>query len=316
MHGPRRDDRQPALGGESGEHVIVHGVERPAVIEKLDGDVGCSEPVDQRVELGARRGDVGVRRPRAGDAIRGRTVVTRARRGATLERRAHGAFAAPGEDHPVVAARVLGEHVEVIDRAALLSPRELRVGDRGGEAVVTRLPAREHEQVRAFGVGHALLRASEVERKLGTEHGRDAIGLGRFGHTHDTVETVVVGHRKPAEPQPRGLFEQLFGARSAVEKAETGVRVQLGVRHDCRGVGLLDASTLVRPALVRPRGGVACITTERRARAGAAALAQVAFELAPRNRRVVPASHQRGPPLYFSCTLGRTRVQFSVRRPE
>ncbi len=296
MHGTGRDDRQPALGGEGGEHVVVHGVERSAVVEELDGDAGCSEAVDERVELGARRGDVRPRRPRAGDGIRPGGI---ARRIAALQRRPHGTLAAPGEDHPVVAARgvaaaarVLGERVEVVDRSALLAARELRLGDGGGEAVVAGLAACEDEQVGALGVGHALLRAREPERQLGAEHRREAVRFSGLGQAHNTVEAVVVGQREPAEPEPCGLLQQFFGARGAVEEAEGGVRVQFGVGHDRGGIGLFDAGSTVGRPLGRPRGGVAPVGAGGRCGAGPIAVAQAALELAPRDRRVVPARHQ------------------------
>ena len=50
----RRDDPQPAVAGDRGEHVVVRAVQGGAVIGQLDDDVLGAEAVDEEVELRRR----------------------------------------------------------------------------------------------------------------------------------------------------------------------------------------------------------------------------------------------------------------------
>ena len=115
----------------------------------------------------------------------------------------------------------LGQLVEVVEGAALLAAGELRVGDRGGEAVVALLPACEHEQMRALGIGDAGPRRGRVaprrgrgpgvEGELGTEHGLQLHRLGGLGEAGDAVEAVVVGDGERVQAEALGLFNELGG---------------------------------------------------------------------------------------------------------
>jgi hypothetical protein len=51
VHVAGRDDRQPALGGQSRQCVVVVGVERVAVVDELDVDILVPEQVHQLVKL-------------------------------------------------------------------------------------------------------------------------------------------------------------------------------------------------------------------------------------------------------------------------
>ena len=170
------------------------------------------------------------------------------------------------------------------------APASCAVGDGCGEPVVALLASGEHQQVAALGVGDSVLRHGEVERELGSEDGLDlGVALGGLGEAHHAVEAVVVGDADADEPQPLGLLEQLLGRARAVEEAEGGVHVQLGVRHDRLGAGGLERARPVRLALVRPRRAVAAVA--RGGRPGPPAGGEGALELRPRDRGIVEA-HQ------------------------
>ncbi len=130
-------------------------------------------------------------------------------------------LAASGEHRPLGIARssgAFGEIFQVVDRASFLGAAELRVGDRGGEAVIALFASREHEQVRAGRIGLAVLRAGESQRQLGPEHRLHRAGLGRFGEAHDAVEPVVIGEREGVQTEAFGLFDEFFGRGGSVEE--------------------------------------------------------------------------------------------------
>ena len=228
VHVVRREERQPALARESGEHVVVAGVERVAVVDQLDVHGIPPEQPHEPVEL-ARRG-IG---PSAASA----------RRTAPLR-------------HPVSTAKCpsacCGELVEVVDRPPLLGALQLRVRDGAGEPVIALLAAGEHEQVRADGVGLAVLRLRQLERELGAEHGLQLQRLGGLGEAHDAVEAVVVGDRERVQAEPLGLFGQLFGRGGPVEERERRVRVQLGVRDRPRRAARSSARRTDRACATTP----------------------------------------------------------------
>ena len=157
-----------------------------------------------------------------------------------------------------------------------------------GEPVVALLAAGEHEQVRADGVGLAVLRLRQLERELGAEHRLQLQRLGGLGEAHDAVEAVVVGDREGVKTQPLGLFGELFGRGRAVEERERRVRVQLGVGD--RVGGPLDRRRHVRSALARPRRAVAAVGAHRHV-ARPAPVAEQPLHLGPRHGGVVEA-HQ------------------------
>ena len=187
VHVVRRDDGQLALGGERGEHVVVARIRRRALVDELDVDPLGPEQVDEPVEL-VRRG---------GRAVGG-------------ERLPDGALAASGQHLPVPAGPV-GEVMQVVHRAPLLTPRQLRVRDGGGESVVALLAAREHQQVRAVRIGFAVLRTGQSQRQLGPEDGLQLQVLGRLGEADDAVEPVVVGDREGVQTEAFRLFDEVLG---------------------------------------------------------------------------------------------------------
>ena len=93
VHVVAREHRQPALGGERGEQVVLARVERAAVVDQLDVHGIPSEQRHEAIESGCRR---------LGPAVG--------------ERAPHGALAAAGQDRPVTFG-LRGELVEVVDRA-------------------------------------------------------------------------------------------------------------------------------------------------------------------------------------------------------
>jgi hypothetical protein len=224
------------VGGhsQSRQRVVAHRVDGMPVVPQLDEHVVPAEHVDQLAE-GAARG--------AGAF--------------SLERRGHSALTACRHDRPVVSApgavprtaHQRGQIVEGQSRRALLS-RQVRRADGAGQGGVARRIARDHQQVLAVRVGPAgFVTAAAGEGELAAEHRGEAVGSRCFGEADDAVEAVVIGERQRLEPQPHRLFDQLLGMGPAVEEAEVGVAVQLGVRHRGR------PRPLPRPGGHR-RGGV------------------------------------------------------------
>ena len=198
---------------------------------------------------------------------------------ARRERLPHRTLAAAGEHRPV-AAPLLGQLVEVVDGSALLVAAQVGVGHRRGQPVVALDAPRQHQQVAALGVGHAVLRPAESERQLGAEDGGQVVGGRRLGQHGRAVEAVVVGDREGVQAQPHRLLDQLGGRGGAVEEAEVAVAVQLGVGGDRRGS--LDRAGLGRGALA----------ARHRCVVGTGQPAQPALQLLPPHGGVVPA-HQR-----------------------
>ncbi len=236
------------------------------MVGELDDDPGGAEPVEQRPE-GFVRGGLAP----------------------TFEGLPHRPLAAAGEDPPVP-VRLRREVVQVVPRPALLGAGgQVRARHGPGEPVVAVLTVREQQQVRALGVGDAVLRPGQPEGQLGAvdrRHGR--VRLGHLGHPGGTVEPVVVGQRQPVQVQARRFLDQVLRSARTVEEAEGRVRVQLGVRHD--GVAVVGRRRWrdVAGALPRPRGAVAAVTGVRRVRA---LVGERALELRPRDGWVAVA-HQ------------------------
>ena len=72
------------------------------------------------------------------------------------------------------------------------------------------------------------------EGELGAEHGGQADRPGGLGEADHAVEAVVVGEGQRLQAEPGRLLGQLLGVGGAVEEAEVGVAVQLGVGHGAR----------------------------------------------------------------------------------
>ena len=200
------DDVEAVDGGQPGERGV--GRVGAGTRRELDEDVLEPEQRRQPVERLGRRGLAAVRQR-------------------LLDR----ALAAARQHHPV-AAPALAQLVEVVDRAALLVAAQVRVGHRRGEPVVALDPARQHQQVAALGVGHAVLRAGEPEGQLGAEDGGQVVRRRGLGQHRGAVEAVVVGDREGVQAEAHGLLDELGGRAGAVEEAEVAVAVQLGVGRD------------------------------------------------------------------------------------
>ena len=199
----------------------------------------------------------------------------------------HRTFAAPGE-HEHVPGRVGDDLREVVDGAALLLPGELGGADRAAQPPVTVGIAREQEQVAALRIGHPVLRRGEPQRQLRAEDGADPELGGGLGEPDHAVHPVVVGEREGVEPQAGGPLDQLLGVARAVQEAEVGVAVQLGVRD---AGALIDRGRVggpVRLPLARPGRRVApvCLRPARQTRARAAG--ERGLQLGPRHVRITP----------------------------
>ena len=240
------------------------------MVAQLHHHVVAPEGGDQRVEL-----------PRRG----GRAVA--------LEGLGDGALAAAGEHHPVVAVGLLPDDV-VVDRLALLGASQLGGADGRRQAGVALRVARQHEQVAALRVGHAVLRLGEPERQLGAEHRGHAHRPGRLGEAHHAVEAVVVGDGQRLQPEAHRLLGQLLGVAGPVEEAEGGVAVQLGVG---RGADppLQRRRRHVGGPHVRPGRAVAPVGPGRdpAGAAGAGAVGQRPLQLLPGHVRVVESDPPR-----------------------
>ena len=250
--GGHRAQAAPPVGprGEPRQRRVALGVVREALVGELDRDVLGAEQGDETVELAG-----GADRP-----LRG-------------QRPAHRPLAAPRQ-HLDVPAERRRDPLGVVDRAPLLPVGvHLPLGDRARDRPVAVGVAGEDQQVVALGIGHAVLRRGQAQRELGAVDRRHPQLLRGLGEADHAVHAVVVGERDRLQPQPRGLLDQLLGVRRAVEEAEVGVHVQLGVGDgDAR-----RARPRRRPvgrAVPRPRRAVAPVAREvlvaRRAeRAGA-----------------------------------------------
>ena len=106
-------------------------------------------------------------------------------------------------------------------------------------------------------VGLAVLRGRQVEGELRPEHGGQPELLRGLGEAHHPVEAVVVGDGQPGQPQPDRLLGQLLRVARAVEEAEVGVAVQLGVLHSGRLAD--ELRRLVAGPLAGPGRGVAAV---------------------------------------------------------
>ena len=167
---------------------------------------------------------------------------------ARRQRLPDGALAAAGQHQPVPAP-ALGQLVEVVDRAALLVTAQLGVGHRARPAGGS---PRRRGPAPAGGCPRGRRRRSAAWSGRGTARRRrwsrsPPCSCGGLGEQRGAVEPVVVGDRQCVQAEPDRLQHQLVGAAGAVEEAEVGVAVQLGVRRD-RAVGSLD----------RRRGSAAC----------------------------------------------------------
>ena len=178
------------------------------MVPQLDGDVARAHRVDEPVELAAR-GARAVRHERGG----------------------HRSFAAPREHQPVPAV-ALGELVDPDGRTPLLAQSQVRVGEQHRQGAVAFGVAREHDEVRPYGILDAGARATAEEGQLCPEDARDPEGARRLREADRAVEAVVIGEGERLQAERRGGRHQLLGVRRAVEEAEARVRVQLGVpRH-------------------------------------------------------------------------------------
>jgi hypothetical protein len=176
--------------------------------------------------------------------VRARGIHSLNSRARTRECVAHRSLAAPSKHEPLTSGTVT-KIGKVVARAAFLIAGKLSRSERTSQAVIALLFAREHKKVGSFGVCHAILWRGQTQREFGAKgradsgctraHGGAVEGCSSLCHAHNAVKTVVVGESKRIETEPSGLLKQRLRARSAVKKAESRVRVQLGVGHSLCG---------------------------------------------------------------------------------
>ncbi len=119
----RRDDTETPAHSEGSECVVARRVERVIVVEQLDDDALGTEPVDEPVELPGRRN-------RTGFDKRGR----------------HRSLATASQDEEV-ASREIGQSVDVVARAALLTTGKMALTDGASKARIALRVAGEDDQV-------------------------------------------------------------------------------------------------------------------------------------------------------------------------
>ena len=296
-----RHDAQPGLVGERGQVVVAFAVARVAVVGQLDRHVLRPEQRDEAVQLPRRgAGPAGLQRPR------------------------HRPLAAAGEDHGVV-PQLLRDLLQVVDRAPLLLALQLGQPDDPAQPRVPLRAAGEDEQVGPDRVRLAVLRAGQLQRQLGAEHGRQSQLVGRLGEAHHPVEAVVVGEGEAGQPQPGRLLGQLLRMAGPVEEAEVGVAVQLRVGHGGRLPH--ELRRLVPRPLAGPGRGVPAVAVVGRDRVVDDVLVglrqvglgqparQGTLHCGPRYRRVVEP-HVSAPPRrswYALSRIGKicTKIQSS-----
>src|SRR5699024_7835921 len=110
VHGAGGHQRQTGVGGELGERIGAHRVQRVTGGGDLHGHVVGAEGVGEPVQLAAGGGQVEVA-------------------GAGLERAAHGGLAAAGEHQPVPGGQV-GQLLGLVAGLALGAAGQVSVGDR------------------------------------------------------------------------------------------------------------------------------------------------------------------------------------------
>ena len=137
---------------------------------------------------------------------------------------------AAAREHPPVAPPRPGQLLQGEAGRALL-PRQLTQADGPGQAGVPLRAVGQDDEMTAHRIGHAVLRRIDAEGQLGSEHRGHADRPRRLGEAHHAVQPVVVGEGQRLQPQPSRFLGQLLGVGGAVQEAEVGVAVQLGVGH-------------------------------------------------------------------------------------
>ncbi len=261
--------RESAVRGQGGQRPVPGRVGRQVVVDQLDHHPVLAEQARQPVQLPPRGG---------------RTVGVPT----DLQGLPDQPLPAPGQDQPAVATP-LGEILQVVDRAALLTTGQLRLGDRTGQPVIPLLPLRQHQQVTALGIGHTVLRAGQAEGELRPEHRGQLVRRGRLGEPGRAVEPVVIGQRQRVQPLPDRGLDQVLRLGGTVQEGEVRVHVQLGVGH--RVLGPAGGQRHVRSAMLRPRRAVAAVGRHRAVAVTARprAVRQLALQLRPLDRRIVVA---------------------------
>ena len=114
-------------------------------------------------------------------------------RPAGSQRRADMAFPATGQDVPL-AARRIGERVEVETRLAFLAAGQMRRGQLPRQPPIAFRPSSQHQQVRARRI-RIVGPGAGSQRQFGAEDRTHVQFRGRFRKPHRPVEAVVVSQR-------------------------------------------------------------------------------------------------------------------------
>ena len=236
------DTGEVVTGGEFGEGVVAHGIDRVAVVPEFDDHSLAPEQPDQPPQFTS-----------SGLRALGR------------EGGRHRSLAAPRE-HPRMTRHCIGEIVEPEDGHTLLAG-EMAEAEGPGDPCVPLGAVGEQQHVRpvrvgGMGVGQQTgvdlvqglgLRSTPAftldqtgrERDLGPEHRGQPDRTGCLGEADHPVEPVVIGEGEGVETEPDGLLDELLGVRRPVEEREVAVAVQFGIGDmpvaagtsgGCRGV--------------------------------------------------------------------------------
>ncbi|CAB4789557.1 unannotated protein [freshwater metagenome] len=81
----------------------------------------------------------------------------------------------------------------------------------------------------ARGVGCADSITAVFDGNFSSEHRGKAQRTGRFGETHNAVETVVIGQRQSVQLESSCFDGQLFRIASSIKKTKTRVGVEFSV---------------------------------------------------------------------------------------
>ncbi len=97
-----------------------------------------------------------------------------------------------------------------------------------------RPPAAHGQQTRQPAIGGAVGRQAQQARPVGqvepaADHQPDTGALGGDMGTHDSGQTVPVGHRDGGVPQRRGAQRQFLGMGGAAQESEVGGNLKLGI---------------------------------------------------------------------------------------
>ena len=283
-------DLHPGPEGHLHQGVVAGRVDGVAVVPDLDAEVLGAEGGGQLLEATTGHGRPVVDQGGGDDAV-----------------------GPAGEDDPVPLPRRapapdVGQGGQGEPGGALLPGHLSRREGPGQAGVAVRAPGQHHDPPGVVP-GTGLVDQAHVR----AEDAGDADRGGGLGLADHAVEAVAVGEGEGLEVEAGGLLHQLLGVGGALQEAEVGPAVELGVgrspTHPAAGPGRAGGQVgrgFVAAALCRPGGAVAAVGGDPPVGAGAGATRQRALDLGPRLGRVVEAHRARDcSERMFVCLGGR-----------